>query len=106
VQRELCLEVSVEPVRFPFLLPSDAAQPLFLQRAGRTVLIGYREDECWVLARGWRSGDRFTDIRCWRFASPERFITQVGRLTREVDGTAYSAARDSARFWVLQALPR
>ena len=103
-------ELPVDPVRFPLPLPSDDASTLFLQRAGRTVLIGYREPGepgCWVLARGWRRGDRFTDVRCWRFRSPDRFVAQVGRLMRE-EG-APDPARDAvtaAGHWASQALPR
>jgi hypothetical protein len=97
----------VDPVRFPLPLSSDVEPALFLQRAGRTVLMGYRESGCWVLARGWRRGDRFTDIRCWRFRSPDQFVVQVGRLVREegapdLPGDAVTAAGQ----WVRQALPR
>lgn len=96
----------MEPVRFFLPVSSDANAPLFLQQAGRTVLIGYREDERWVLARGWRKGDRFTDIRCWRFQSHVQFIAQVGRLAREADAGAAGEAVGSAESWVHQALPR
>lgn len=96
----------MEPVRLFWPQSSDASAPLFLQRAGRTVLIGYREDGRWVLARGWRKGDRFTDIRCWRFQSHVQFIAQVGRLVREGDAAVTGEAVGSAESWVHQALPR
>jgi hypothetical protein len=98
----------MDPVRFSPFPSSDAATPLFLQRAGRTLLIGYREDDHWVLARGWRTGDSFTDIRRWRFQSPVQFIAQVTRLVREMGagGSDDTAARSAAEQWVSEALPR
>jgi hypothetical protein len=98
----------MDPVRFSPFPSSDAATPLFLQQAGRTLLIGYRDDGQWVLARGWRKGDCFTDIRRWRFQNPVQFIAQVTRLVREtVDGGSDdAAARSAAERWVSEVLPR
>jgi len=96
----------MDPARFPWSPGSDDESPLFLQRAGRTMLIGYREQEQWVLARGWRTGDRFTDIRHWRFDAPSRFVAQVNRLVREADTAApTNDAALAAERWVRAALP-
>ena len=92
----------MQPARFPSPLPAGPDLPLYLQRAGRTLLIGYREEGRWVLARGWRRGDRFTDIRCWRFDLPGRFIAQVGRLVSEEAGPGDGAiAARQAGDWVV-----
>ena len=93
---------SMEPVRSHSHRQSDAALPLFLHGVGRVVLLGYAEGGEWVLARGWRSRDRFSDIRRWRFHDVEAFTKQVYRLAREEDATpaAADAAAAAASLWV------
>jgi len=96
----------MEPARFQPPLPFDDDAPLFLQWAGHTLLIGYRDDDRWVLARGWRRGDCFTDVRLWRFDSPGQFIAQVTRLVREAGaGASTGEAARAAEYWVRRALP-
>ena len=77
---------------------ADDSAGLFVWRAGETVLIGAREADRWVLARGWREGDRLTDVRRWRFVAPELFCRQVGRLVADA-GVRDHDARDAARAW-------
>lgn len=91
----------MEPVRSHSHRQSDAAIPLFLHGVGRVVLLGYAEGGEWVLARGWRSRDRFSDIRRWRFQDVEAFTRQVYRLAREEDdsSSAANAAAAAASLW-------
>jgi hypothetical protein len=76
---------------------------LFAWRGGEIVLIGEQSDERWYLARGWRSGDRLTDVRRWSFASGERFVTQVRRLVWEAapDPARADRAAAAAAEWVM-----
>lgn len=71
--------------------------------AGRVVLLGYREGDEWILARGWRTRDRFSDIRRWRFTVAEHFAAQAFRLIRD-EGLNDSSAKDAeaaAVDWVV-----
>ena len=92
---------SMEPVRSHSHRQSDAAYPLFLHGVGRVVFLGYAEGGEWVLARGWRSRDRFSDVRRWRFHDVDAFTKQVYRLAREEDATPASAdsAAAAASLW-------
>ena len=80
---------------------SDETAPLFLYGVGRVVLVGYTKGNDWVLARGWRSRDRFSDVRLWRFTDADAFAKQVFRLSQEEDvdlSTAREAAQE-ASLW-------
>lgn len=50
------------------------------------MLLGDRVDARWVLARGWRQGDRLSDVRRWSFADPRTFAGQVRRLVHDATG--------------------
>jgi len=74
---------------------------LFAWRGGGIVLLVERADgpegERWVVARGWPSGDRLTDVRRWTFASPTRLAGQVRRLAGEATGDTAAAVDLAAR---------
>lgn len=91
----------MEPVRTFSHLRSDATTPLFLHGVGKVVFVGYVDGSEWVLARGWRSRDRFSDVRRWRFNDPDAFSKQVFRLAREeaCDPEAARAAAAAAALW-------
>jgi hypothetical protein len=86
----------VEPSRSHLHPQFEEAAPLFLYKVGRVVLVGYMQGNSWVLARGWRSRDRFSDVRLWRFSDADAFAKQVFRLSQEED-VDLIAARDAAR---------
>lgn len=74
-----------------------AAPDLFAWGGGGIVLLGERVDARWVLARGWREGDRLDDVRRWSFADRRAFAGQVRRLVRDATGdTACAVATASA----------
>lgn len=87
---------------------SNSFGDLFAWKGGRIVLLGERDRDRWVLARGWQSGDRLSDVRRWSFADSRRFAGQVRRLADEAtgdhrlaanagaDARAWCAARDAA----------
>ncbi|MCC7022250.1 MAG: hypothetical protein IT338_05460 [Thermomicrobiales bacterium] len=74
-------------------LDTATATPLFMWHGFGIVLIGEREGDRWILARGWSRGDRLEAIRRWSFAQPMLFAAQVRRLVREA-GANDSHARD------------
>jgi hypothetical protein len=84
----------VEPSRSHAQSQSNADPGLYLFGVGRVVLLGYREGDEWVLARGWRTRDRFSDIRRWRFTVAEHFAAQVFRLIRD-EGLNDSSAKNA-----------
>ena len=69
-----------------------ATAPIFAWRGRETVLLGMREGNRFVLARGWIRADRLTDVRRWSFSDPARFALQVRRLVAESGCTADDAA--------------
>ncbi|MEA2527857.1 MAG: hypothetical protein QOF01_4422 [Thermomicrobiales bacterium] len=79
------------------------SEALFVWRGGEIVLLGEHSDDRWYLARGWRSGDRLTDVRRWSFANRERFVTQVRRLVWEAasDPARANQAAIAAADWAL-----
>lgn len=93
----------MEPFRSQSHSPSDAKSSLYLFGAGRVILLGYREGDGWVLARGWRTRDRFSDIRRWRFTVAEHFAAQVFRLIRDegVNDSSAKAAEAAAVEWAV-----
>jgi hypothetical protein len=78
------------------------SEALFGWRGGEIVLLGEQGGDRWYLARGWRSGDRLTDVRRWSFAGPERFVAQVRRLVWEAAPTPLRVdeAAAAAANWV------
>jgi hypothetical protein len=81
----------------PSLISACPATGLFTWRGGGIVLIGTREDERWVLARGWLHEDRLEHVRRWSFAQPIRFSGQVRRLVTEANGGAAAACEEGLR---------
>jgi hypothetical protein len=67
----------------PESLVATSAPLLFMWRGAGIVLIGEREGDRWVLARGWLHGDRLEYVRRWSFAQPIPFSGQVRRLVME-----------------------
>jgi hypothetical protein len=88
-----------DSLRQPAATPAghEAASPLFLWRGGGIVLIGEREGDRWVLARGWMRGDSLESIRRWSFAQPMLFSGQVRRLVREAGASDNHARDEGAR---------
>lgn len=83
--------------------PSADSMPsaLFAWSGGGIVLLAERSAERWVLARGWRHGDRMGDVRRWSFADPRAFAGQVRRLVRDATGNpavARQAAADGSAW--------
>jgi hypothetical protein len=79
------------------------SEALFAWRGREIVLLGEQNGDRWYLARGWRSGDRMTDVRRWSFSNPERFVTQVRRLVWEAapDPARAAEAAAAAANWVM-----
>ena len=75
---------------------------LFAWSDGGIALLVERNDDSWVIARSWLSGDRMTDVRRWRFACERRLIGQMRRLVRErIDnGNAAEVAAGSLADWL------
>jgi hypothetical protein len=76
---------------------SVAPAALFMWRGAGIVLIGERENERWVLARGWLHGDRLENIRRWSFAQPIPFSGQVRRLIMDACGDFAHARAEGLR---------
>lgn len=83
--------------------PSQADPGLYRFGAGRVILLGYREGDQWVLARGWKTRDRFGDIRRWRFTVAEHFTAQVFRLIRDegLNDSSAKVAEAAAAEWAV-----
>ena len=73
--------------------PASAAADLFAWSGGGIVLLGERSADRWVVARGWRQGDRLSDVRRWSFADPRAFAGQIRRLAHDATGDPTGAAR-------------
>lgn len=76
---------------------------LFAWRGAGIVLFAERYGSNWVLARGWRAGDRLTDVRRWVFTDAKRFVGQVRRLVLDATSSSLNAidAADAAAGWVV-----
>lgn len=59
---------------------------LYLWQGNGILLVGQREDDRFVLARGWIEHDRLTHVRRWRFTNSDLFSGQVRRLVLEASG--------------------
>jgi hypothetical protein len=83
----------------------ETAAPIFLWRGAAIVLLGTREGERFILARGWLREDRLTDVRRWSFADQLRFSVQVRRLVAEAGLDAAQAAAEAKRAfaWTMSA---
>ncbi len=78
------------------------SEALFAWRGGEIVLLGEQDGDRWYLSRGWKCGDRLTDVRRWSFANSARFVTQVRRLVWDVAPDPFRAnqAAAAAADWV------
>ena len=89
----------------------DARSPqfddLFAWTDDRVVLFLDRTDDAWIVARGWRRGDRLTDVRRWTFASDLRATGQIRRLVAEATGDPADADRIAAELteWLATRSP-
>lgn len=83
----------------------ETPPPIFLWRGAAIVLLGTREGDRFVLARGWLREDRLTDVRRWSFADQLRFSVQVRRLVAEtgLDSAQARAQAKRAFDWTLSA---
>lgn len=77
-------------------------ESLFAWRGAGIILLAERDGDHWVLARGWRSDDRLTDVRRWVFADTVRFVAQIRRLVLEATTNSPRAvdAANAAAGWV------
>lgn len=93
----------MEPLHAHSLRASNAEPGLYLFGTGRVILLGYRDGDEWVLARGWRTRDRFSDIRRWRFTVAEHFAAQVFRLMRDegLNDASARMAESAAVDWAI-----
>jgi hypothetical protein len=82
--------------------PINEAGSLYMWRGNGIVLIGQRDEQRWVLARGWMTGDALEHVRRWSFSAPGPFAGQVRRLVAEATGNHVLARDESARAlaWV------
>lgn len=85
IQRHLGDGVRHRPV------PIHPTAPIFAWSGGGVVLLGERAADRWVVARGWRQGDRLGDVRRWSFADPRAFAGQIRRLAAEASGDRAAA---------------
>jgi len=74
---------------------------LFAWSGGQIVLFAEQTGDRWIVARGWRHGDRLEHIRRWSFADPIRFAGQIRRLVRDAidDPAEASGAYHDALIW-------
>jgi hypothetical protein len=79
------------------LTGANPQSSLFTWRGSGIVLFGERNDDRWILARGWLNADRLEDVRRWSFAQPVAFSGQVRRLVKEATGDASHARDESHR---------
>ena len=94
----MSLRVPIPSVPSGTVPSSTLASPdLFAWQGGRVVILvepnlfGSR----WYVVRGWRSGDRLTDIRRWSFAAARPMAGQIRRLVEEATGDTALAAQTS-----------
>ena len=82
----------------------EATGTIFAWRGDEVVLFAERNQEAWILARGWTFGDRLTDVRRWTFGTPTALVGQVRRLAREATGnqTLAAEAAAAALAWAAQ----
>lgn len=76
----------------PPTLGGSAAADLFAWSGGQIVLFAEQSGDHWIVARGWRHGDRLEHVRRWSFADPARFAGQIRRLVREATDDAAQAS--------------
>ncbi len=86
--------------------PDPDPTDLFAWQGGTVVLFAEWSAGRWTLARGWRQGDRLSDVRRWSFASPRLLAGQVRRLAHEAtdEPTVARAAGAWALAWAESAL--
>lgn len=69
---------------------------LFGWSDGRVLIFVDHVEHVWVVARGWRRGDRLSDVRRWTFDSERRATGQLRRLVEEATGDTAAAAAASS----------
>lgn len=81
----------------------ESTASIFLWRGATIVLLGNREGDRFVLARGWLEEDRLTNVRRWSFADQLRFSVQVRRLVAEAGCDQSQAGAEAKRAfdWTL-----
>jgi hypothetical protein len=91
----------------PMDAPAPQSDELFAWTDGRVVLFVNHADAAWIVARGWRRGDRLTDVRRWTFDSERRATGQVRRLVGEATGDPFAADATAAEFtgWLATRSP-
>jgi hypothetical protein len=96
---EAGIEVVPNPHRHAEALWTD---DLFAWFGRHIVLIGEASQGRWIVARGWRQGDRLTDVRRWSFVEPCLFVRQFRRLSAEAteDAAVGRAVGALARDWI------
>jgi len=77
--------------------PQGSTETLFMWQGGGILLLGERNGDRWVLARGWLLGDRLEYVRRWSFAQPIPFSGQVRRLVLEACGDFPQAREEGLR---------
>jgi hypothetical protein len=79
-----------------------ATDELFAWSGRGIVLLGELSEGRWIVARGWREGDRLTDVRRWSFAESQTFTRQFRRLTFDAtdDVGLASLVGEAASDWV------
>ena len=82
----------------------EATGTIFAWRGDEVVLFAERNQDAWILARGWKFGDRLTNVRRWTFGSATALAGQVRRLAREATGnqTLAAEAAAAALAWAAQ----
>jgi len=78
--------------------PAQQPDELFAWTDGRVVLFVDHTDAALIVARGWRRGDRLTDVRRWSFDSERRATGQVRRLVGEATGDPFAADATAGEF--------
>jgi hypothetical protein len=77
--------------------PLETPVPMFMWRGAGIVLLGERDGDRFVLARGWLRDDRLTDVRRWSFKDRHRFSVQVRRLVVEAGRETCEGVAEGAR---------
>jgi len=87
--------------------PASQSDELFAWTDGRVVLFVDHSEAVWIVARGWRRGDRMTDVRRWTFESERRATGQIRRLVGEATGDPFAADAAAGEFaeWVATRSP-